>query len=144
MGNVIDSRIQKGLRTTYSEENSDVVQEAICQLGEYFNRERRHFDVPLLPIGTEFQKSVWNELLQISYGSTETYLGLSKRLNNTAAIRAVAAANGANAISIFIPCHRIIGSGGQLVGYAGGLQAKKRLLALESHAHMLELDFDIE
>lgn len=142
--NAVDSRIQKGLKTGYSEERSDVVQEAIRQLEEYFDKKRTQFDLPLLTIGTAFQKNVWSELMKIPYGTTETYMGLSKRMGNVAAIRAVAAANGANAISIFIPCHRIIGSGRQLVGYAGGLPAKKKLLALESRLQTPELDFDVE
>ena len=82
-------------------------------------------------MGTEFQKQVWDSLLQVPYGKSETYLGLSKILGNEKAIRAVATANGANAISIIVPCHRIIGSNGDLVGYAGGLPAKKKLLELE-------------
>ena len=82
-------------------------------------------------MNTAFQKSVWDELRQIPYGKTDSYLGLSQKLNNEKAIRAVASANGANAISIIVPCHRIIGSNGELVGYAGGLPAKKKLLKLE-------------
>ena len=82
--------------------------------------------------GTDFQKTVWQSLLQIPYGKTMTYLDLSRNMGNEKAIRAIASANGANAISIIIPCHRIIGSNGELVGYAGGLPTKKRLLQLES------------
>ncbi len=89
------------------------------------------FDIPLLLVGSEFQKSVWNALLQVPYGVTETYLGLSKNIENEKAIRAVASANGANAIAIIVPCHRIIGSDGSLVGYAGGLNAKRKLLNIE-------------
>lgn len=140
----IDARIQRGLKALYSEENSDVIQRTTSQLEEYFIKKRTQFDIPILMIGTDFQRNVWNMLLQIPYGTTETYLGLSKRMNNVGAIRAVAAANGANAISIIVPCHRIIGSNKQLVGYAGGLQAKKKLLALESHIQSLELNFDVE
>ncbi|MCF8381230.1 MAG: methylated-DNA--[protein]-cysteine S-methyltransferase [Bacteroidales bacterium] len=90
--------------------------------------ERTEFTIPLLPAGSDFQKKVWNALLQIPYGTTETYLELSKRLSNEKAIRAVASSNGANAIAIIIPCHRIIGSDGKLVGYAGGLEAKRNYL----------------
>jgi len=82
-------------------------------------------------VGSPFQKSVWEELLKIPYGSTETYLGISNKLNNPKAIRAVASANGANAISVIVPCHRIIGSDGNLVGYAGGIDVKSKLLTLE-------------
>ena len=81
--------------------------------------------------GSDFQKSVWNALIQIPFGETKSYLALSQQLQNPDAIRAVASANGANAISIIVPCHRIIGSDGSLVGYAGGLEAKKKLLRLE-------------
>ena len=83
-------------------------------------------------VGSPFQQEVWNELLKIPFGETESYLGLSKRLNNEKAIRAVAGANGANAISIIIPCHRIIGEKGDLTGYAGGIETKKKLLQLEN------------
>jgi len=90
------------------------------------------FDIPLRLAGSEFQQKVWQALLQIPFGKTATYLGLSNKLQNPKAIRAVAAANGANAISIMVPCHRIIGSSGELIGYAGGLKAKQQLLELES------------
>ena len=138
----IDSRLQKGLKAQYTEENSETIQKTIVQLNEYFDKQRTQFDIPLLLVGSEFQKNVWNTLLQIPYGTIETYLNLSKRMNNAEAIRAVAAANGANAISIIIPCHRIIGSNGLLIGYAGGLQAKKKLLALEGSVHAPELNFE--
>jgi methylated-DNA-[protein]-cysteine S-methyltransferase len=102
------------------------------ELDEYFAGTRHSFDVPLLLVGSDFQKSVWEALIQVAYGQTETYLGLSRILGNELAIRAVAAANGANAISIVVPCHRIIGSKGELIGYAGGLAAKQKLLTLEN------------
>ena len=129
---LIDERIQKGLQAQYIEKESETIANAITQLDEYFNHERKAFDIPLLFIGTDFQKSVWDELLHIPYGTTVSYAGLSKRLGNPKAIRAVAAANGANAISIIVPCHRVIGSNLKLTGYAGGLPAKKLLLELES------------
>jgi len=90
------------------------------------------FDIPILLIGTQFQKEVWKALRNIPYGKTISYLELAYKLNNPKAIRAIASANGANAISIIIPCHRIIGSDGNMVGYAGGLKAKKNLLKLEN------------
>jgi methylated-DNA-[protein]-cysteine S-methyltransferase len=99
----------------------------------YFANERKNFDIPLLMVGTDFQRSVWDGLIKIPYGNTASYLELSKNIGNEKAVRAVANANGANAISILIPCHRIIGSDGALTGYAGGLPAKKRLLELESN-----------
>lgn len=129
---LIDGRIQKGLQAGYVDDESEVIRKAIVQLDEYFDRKRNVFDIPLLFVGTEFQKTVWNELLNIPYGTTESYASLSQRLGNPKAIRAVASANGANAISIFVPCHRVIGSNRKLTGYAGGLPAKQLLLELEA------------
>lgn len=128
----IDRRIQSGLNSSYTEEDSPLFALVEEQLEEYFAGTREDFDIPLLTVGTSFQKNVWEALVKIPYGRTETYLGLSRILGNEKAIRAVASANGANAISILIPCHRIIGSDGSLGGYAGGLTAKRRLLDLES------------
>lgn len=127
----IDKRVQSALKATYKQENHPTNKLSIEQLSQYFKEETTSFNLPLLMIGTEFQKSVWQELINIPYGTTATYLQLSKQLQNEKAIRAVASANGANAISIIVPCHRIIGSDGSLVGYAGGLPAKKKLLQLE-------------
>ena len=137
MRNVIDRRIQTGLDAYYEEEENDVILNAKAQLLEYFRGERKEFDIPIQMVGTPFQQSIWNELMKISYGKIETYLGLSKKISNTKAIRAVAAANGANAIGFFIPCHRIVGSNGELTGYAGGLNVKKKLLQLESEQLLL-------
>jgi methylated-DNA-[protein]-cysteine S-methyltransferase len=128
----VDNRIQKELTTGYVEEDQPVLAETRRQLDEYFHEGRQQFDLPVLFIGTEFQQSVWRTLMTVSYGSTATYLQLSDWLGNRDAIRAVASANGANAISIIVPCHRIIGSDGDLTGYAGGLPAKKGLLMLEN------------
>lgn len=128
----IDARIKKSLKAEYVEEGSPILEETVNQLKQYFSRERTTFDLPLLLVGTDFQKTVWNALLEIPYGESQTYLGLSQKLDNIKAIRAVASANGANAISIIVPCHRIIGSDGSLVGYAGGLNAKRKLLDLEN------------
>lgn len=127
----IDKRIQKAFDARYELGTSEIIERAIAQLDEYFLHKRKEFDIPLLFAGTDFQRSVWNELLNIPYGETASYAVLSQRLNNPKAVRAVAAANGANAISIFVPCHRVIGSNHKLVGYAGGLSAKKLLLELE-------------
>lgn len=129
---LIDGRIWKGLKAKYVEGESQVIAKAIAQLDEYFDRKRNVFDLPLLFVGTDFQQEMWNELLNIPYGTTETYATLSQRLGNPKAVRAVAAANGANAISIFVPCHRVIGSNHKLTGYAGGLPAKQLLLKLEA------------
>ncbi|MCU4156291.1 methylated-DNA--[protein]-cysteine S-methyltransferase [Carboxylicivirga sp. A043] len=127
----IDSRITKGLNADYKKESSVIIDQAIQQLEDYFNGERTTFDLPLLFVGTDFQKKVWKSLLAIPWGQTNSYLELSRALANEKAIRAVASANGANAISIIVPCHRIIGNDGKLVGYAGGLSAKQKLLQLE-------------
>jgi methylated-DNA-[protein]-cysteine S-methyltransferase len=127
----IDTRIQKGLNAGTIESGSEIVEMAKLQLLEYFEGFRKVFDLPLLLVGTDFQKRVWNELLKIPFGRTETYQSLSKRLDNLSGIRAIAAANGANALSVIVPCHRIIGSDGNMVGYAGGVNVKKRLLQLE-------------
>lgn len=129
----IDKRIQEGLEATYTEASVPVITATIEQLTAYFNGQLREFDLPLKLVGTEFQQTVWQALQTIPLGSTKTYLGLSKRLGNPKAIRAVATANGANAISIIIPCHRIIGSQGEMVGYAGGVSAKQKLLHLEAN-----------
>jgi len=129
----IDKRITIGLQSEYVENESDVIKETKNQLNEYFNCERKDFTLPLLFVGTDFQINVWNTLLKVPYGKTNTYLGLSKILDNEKAIRAVASANGANAISIIVPCHRIIGTNGELVGYAGGISAKQKLLNLEGY-----------
>jgi methylated-DNA-[protein]-cysteine S-methyltransferase len=128
----IDARIQIGVGAVYVEEKTDIIKAANEQLNEYLDGKRTVFDLPILVIGSDFQKKVWAQLLQIPFGEKETYMSLSRKLNNEKAIRAVAAANGANAISIIIPCHRIVGSQGALVGYAGGLKTKEKLLALES------------
>jgi len=133
MRTTIDARIQQGLKAKYAEEGSEVTAETIKQMEEYFTGERRDFDVPLLMVGTDFQKSVWRGLMRIPYGATASYLELARNIGNEKAVRAVASANGANAIAILIPCHRIIGSKGELVGYAGGLPAKKKLLELENN-----------
>lgn len=111
-----------------SDDVPEVLSECKSQLEEYFSGERKQFSLKLNPQGTDFQKSVWNELNEIPYGQTISYLDLSKRIGNTKSIRAVAAANGKNPIWIIIPCHRVIGSDGSLVGYAGGLSRKAWLL----------------
>lgn len=123
--------MQTLLNAGYTEMTSEIIEETRRQLDEYFWHERQAFDIPLLTAGTEFQKSVWNSLMEIPYGQTITYGELATRLGKPAAVRAVANANGANAISIIIPCHRVIGSNNTLTGYGGGLEAKKFLLELE-------------
>ena len=129
----IDKRIKTALKATYVEQPCTLLDETVRQLNEYFNQQRKQFDLPLLMLGTDFQHAVWNALLTIPYGSTRSYLELANNISNSKAVRAVANANGANAMSIIIPCHRVIGGNGQLTGYAGGLLAKKKLLALEAN-----------
>ena len=128
----IDSRIKQGLKADYREKGDSILQETRKQLDEYFGHQRKIFDIPLLTVGTPFQKSVWNSLLTIPFGETASYQQLAEDIGNTKAVRAVASANGANSLSIFIPCHRVIGSNGSLTGYAGGLHRKKWLLEHES------------
>jgi len=101
------------------------------QLKEYFDRKRKSFELPLEIIGTEFQKKVWEELLKIPYGKTISYRELSIRIGNLKSIRAVGKANGSNPLPIVIPCHRVIGANGKLIGYGGGLDVKENLLMLE-------------
>jgi methylated-DNA-[protein]-cysteine S-methyltransferase len=108
------------------------LKEAVIQLQEYFEGKRTHFTFLLHPSGTEFQKKVWQELLNIPLGKTCSYLELSKKLGDVKAIRAVAAANGKNPLWIVVPCHRVIGADGSLIGYAGGLWRKKWLLEHEN------------
>lgn len=108
------------------------LQDCTRQLEEYFEGERKEFDLKLNPDGTEFQKKVWTQLATIPFGKTITYLELSKQLGDVKAIRAAASANGKNPIWIIIPCHRVIGSDGSLTGYAGGLHRKQWLINHES------------
>ena len=106
------------------------------QLNEYFEGRRIEFTMPLVTPGTSFQETVWEELRRIPYGSTRSYKQQAEAINNPEAVRAVANANGVNRISILIPCHRVIGSDGQLTGYGGGLWRKKWLLDLESRTSL--------
>ena len=110
---------------------SAVLDQAERELREYFLRERRAFDVPLAPRGTPFQLSVWEEVCRIPYGETRAYIDIARALGNEKACRAVGRANNRNPLPLFIPCHRVVGRDGSLVGYAGGLAAKKWLLRLE-------------
>jgi methylated-DNA-[protein]-cysteine S-methyltransferase len=109
-----------------------VLQECLDQLIEYFQGQRKNFDIPVYQEGTLFQQSVWNELLNIPFGKTISYLTLAKRLGDPKAIRAAASTNGKNNIAIIVPCHRVIGSNNDLVGYASGLWRKKWLLEMEA------------
>ncbi len=110
----------------------ELLEDAVYQLKEYFDGTRKKFELDLNPQGTDFQRRVWKELSSIPYGKQCSYLELSKKLGDVKAIRAVAAANGKNPLWIIIPCHRVIGRNGDLVGYAGGIDRKKWLLNHES------------
>lgn len=129
----IDNRIKKALNTDYKEFEDDIIKKTKEELNEYLNGDRKKFDIPLLIVGSDFQKSVWNALVKVPYGTISTYLQIAKNVGNEKAVRAVANANGANAIAIIVPCHRIIGNNGKLTGYAGGLPAKEQLLEIEKN-----------
>ncbi|MCP9199365.1 methylated-DNA--[protein]-cysteine S-methyltransferase [Gramella sp. GC03-9] len=116
----------------FDKEIPSELQSAAEQVSEYFNGKREKFDLKLNPQGTEFQKKVWKELINIPFGHTTSYLELSRKLGDEKAIRAVASANGKNPLWILVPCHRVIGSDGSLTGYAGGLHRKKWLLEHEN------------
>ena len=120
----IDRRIQRHLNAKYEEGTSDIIERAIEELEEYFAGHRKIFDIPV-------QCTLWEELMKIPYGTTISYGELARRIHNPKAVRAVASANATNPISIFVPCHRVIGSNHKLTGYGGGLDAKKGLLELE-------------
>ncbi len=132
MRSTVDNRIKKYLKAEFIDKEDDIILETKKQLDEYLSGKRKDFDIPLLMLGTDFQKEVWQELLGVDYGTTATYLDIAERIDNPKAVRAVASANGANAIALIIPCHRIIESNGGLGGYGGGVAVKKRLLKLES------------
>ncbi|MFD2100309.1 methylated-DNA--[protein]-cysteine S-methyltransferase [Flagellimonas iocasae] len=117
----------------------EVLEDAVYQFREYFEGTRQQFDLKLNPSGTDFQLRVWDALLKIPFGKTISYLDLSKQLGDVKAIRAVASANGKNPLWIVVPCHRVIGSNGDLTGYAGGLHRKKWLLEHESPAKQTTL-----
>ncbi|MGN1214738.1 MAG: methylated-DNA--[protein]-cysteine S-methyltransferase [Candidatus Cryptobacteroides sp.] len=113
---------------------SAVLERTKMQLNEYFAGKRRAFDIPLHPVGTEFQRRVWMALTTIPYGETRSYKEIAASIGNPQGIRAVAKAIGTNAICILIPCHRVIGSNSSLTGFSGGLETKKHLLDIEQNA----------
>ncbi|MGN6875511.1 methylated-DNA--[protein]-cysteine S-methyltransferase, partial [Neisseria sp. P0021.S007] len=123
--------VQKALRGQFIFQENEQTQLLRQELDLYFQGRLKVFATPLETIGTAFQQQVWNALLTIPYGETRSYKEQAQQLGNPKAIRAVAAANGQNKVSILIPCHRVIGSDGKLTGYAGGLNRKQSLLALE-------------
>ena len=128
----VDKRIKQGLNADFIERDHDLLQKTRQQIEQYLSGYRKQFDIPISMVGSDFQKQVWQQLLLLSYGQTASYLTLAKKINNEKAVRALASANGANAIALIIPCHRIIESNGRLGGYSGGLTVKKRLLEIEA------------
>ena len=120
--------------------SSTLLKDACRQLDEYFEGRRQKFDLALKLHGTDFQRSAWESLLRIPYGETRSYLQQAESISNPRAIRAIGQANSRNPISIFIPCHRVIGKNGSLTGYAGGLDCKTHLLAME-HSFINEQNY---
>lgn len=127
----INTRILKSTNSTFINEPHILHSTITAQLDAYFAGSLHNFTIPIKLCGSAFQQSVWHALRSVPYGSVISYSSLSRKLNNPKAIRAVAAANGANALSIMVPCHRVIGNDGALTGYAGGLAAKEKLLNVE-------------
>jgi methylated-DNA-[protein]-cysteine S-methyltransferase len=127
-----DDPLRVRLGEIQEDANHPVLLRAQQQLEEYFAGKRRKFTVKLDPAGTDFQTRVWNALRTIPFGETRSYGQIATQIGSDRAVRAVGAANGANPLSIIVPCHRVIGANGKLTGFAGGLEVKARLLALES------------
>lgn len=146
IGTIMLSAIESGItgltfgideeeKTNKIERETKIIKEAYQQLQQYLNGERKEFSLSLEPKGTEFQRRVWKALSTIPYGETKSYKQIAEQIGSKKAYRAVGMANNQNPISIFIPCHRVIGSNGKLVGYGGGLEIKKTLLELEETYH---------
>ena len=136
---IVDDRIERTLRRIKRnfqgeafKDDIEILDLAEEQLKEYFDRRRKEFSIPVETVGTEFQRNVWKALERIPYGETVSYKSIAESIGCGLSVRAVANAIGANALSVIIPCHRVIGSNGSIGGYAGGLDAKSYLLALES------------
>jgi len=127
----VEDRIRQVLNAELVEQDDDTLRETRRQLDEYLEGQRKGFDIPVLMAGTDFQKDVWNAVMRVPYGATSAYSQIAKDIGKERAVRAVGNAVAANPISIIVPCHRIIGTGGELVGYGGGLSLKRRLLTLE-------------
>ena len=133
-GSILELSFKKiEISDNYVIQETTLLHNASIQLKEYFLGYRKDFSLPLNPIGTPFQKKVWETLLLIPYGETRSYKEIAILIGNPKACRAIGMANNKNPISLFIPCHRVIGSNGKLVGYGGGLNVKKLLLDLESN-----------
>lgn len=130
-GLFMDAQRHRPNDATFGERNSDGFDRVIEEINEYFNGQRTAFDIALAPFGNSFQHAVWNGLRTIPYGETISYGELALRIGKPGAARAVGMINGQNPISIIVPCHRVIGASGHLVGYGGGLARKEFLLGLE-------------
>lgn len=124
-------RLARYVSAEFTIESSPVLEEAQRQLDEYFAGKRKTFNIPLHITGSDFQRKIWNILIDIPYGEIKSYKDIAVGFGDSKAVRAVAQAIGANGISIFIPCHRVVGSNRSLTGYAGGLDAKRMLLEIE-------------
>ena len=120
--------------------DDDALHPYVVQLEDYFAGKRRDFDIPLAPVGTEFQRRVWQALCEIPYGQTWSYLQLATHVGNPKACRAVGLANGRNPIAVVVPCHRVIGANGSLTGYGGGMDRKRLLLDLEKRIASAQLE----
>jgi len=131
MTRTVDDRIKKALNAEFVEHDDEILEKARAQLDEYLEGQGKGFDIPVLMVGTDFQKSVWDAVMRVPYGATSTYSQIARDIGKESAVRAVGNAMAANPIVIIIPCHRIVGSDRMLVGYGGGLSLKRRLLALE-------------
>jgi len=124
-------RIGRRLGAVFAPDANPLTERAAGQLRGYFEGERQRFDLPIGPVGSDFERAVWDRLLEIPYGETRSYGEIARSVGRPSAVRAVGRANGMNALAIVIPCHRVVGSDGRLVGYGGGLWRKERLLAVE-------------
>lgn len=129
---ITDIIFSKSEEKTDNINETELIKAAFKQIKEYLGGDRKYFDLPIETIGTEFQKKVWNELRNIPYGQTKTYKDIALAIKNEKACRAIGNANNKNPLPIIIPCHRVIGSNGKLVGYSGGLDIKEKLLNIEN------------
>lgn len=130
-GKIVRLLFERDMPANMKQSDTPTLQKAAQELSEYFAGNRKEFDIPLNPKGTDFQKSVWNALCTIPYGKTMSYGQVAAQIGNPKASRAVGMANNKNPIPILIPCHRVIGANGKLVGYGGGIWIKQKLLELE-------------
>lgn len=128
-------RIRERLGAVFAPGRNPLIARAAGELEEYFEGERREFGIPLLSPGTSFQQEIWSALREIPYGETRSYADIGRAVGRPSAVRAVGRANGLNALAILVPCHRVVGSDGRLVGYGGGLWRKQRLLDLEHESN---------